>query len=420
MVIKTKNIDTKLKMGREFIKQISITTDDGSVFDRASLMKIIKGIQQKFIQKGKNVKMMVSMPTNFGQMRSAKSFSQTEDPLLVEDYEWENGDTVSYFSIYIWETPRNQNFGETENNDCLFKCLTELYGIYSFHPQLKTDAQLKKKLNLKETDKIPLKLIPTVEKLFGVNINIQNIFTSEGKYNKTANLECNDEHLTVIKNNGKNRKESSLLKNMSFGIKKLILVRENKNNVLTYDGEKELTMSWDEYNIEKQKSFKEKYTYATSPIQNDENSIQMDYNIYIEENEKIKTESKGKYNLEYAGWKIPNLVQQIIYNAHIGFDDPEEPTPKEQEWLSDSFMGGLIRLWADREKYDNAYLYDINSSYPVTLCDEYFTFPVKQVVFTKIYELLEVIQYGIYRCTIDAPFSSTLKTNKKINILISS
>ncbi len=32
--------------------------------------------------------MMISMPTNLGQMRSAKQFSQTEDPILMEDYEW--------------------------------------------------------------------------------------------------------------------------------------------------------------------------------------------------------------------------------------------------------------------------------------------------------------------------------------------
>ncbi len=113
MVIKVKNIDTKLKMGREFVKQISISTTDNSVFDRASLMRLIEGIQRKYIKNGKNIKMMVSMPTNLGQMRSSKQFSQTEDPLLVEDYEWENGDTVSYFDLYIWETPRNQNFGET-------------------------------------------------------------------------------------------------------------------------------------------------------------------------------------------------------------------------------------------------------------------------------------------------------------------
>ncbi len=41
-----------------------------------------------------------------------------------------NGDSVNFFDIYIWNAPRNENFGETENNDCLFKCLTELYGIY--------------------------------------------------------------------------------------------------------------------------------------------------------------------------------------------------------------------------------------------------------------------------------------------------
>ncbi len=50
---------------------------------------------------------------------------------------------------------------------------------------------------------------------------------------------------------------------------------------------------------------------------------------------------------------------------HFRFNDPEEPTPKEQEWMHEAFMGGLIRLWADKEMYDNAYSYDINSSYPL-------------------------------------------------------
>jgi len=410
MPLRAREINTKLKMGRNFIHQYTFT-DPNANFSRERIMTIIKTIQQKYKAKGKHIRLQVSMPTSFGQTRSAKAFRENEEPVLVEDYEWENGNNVSFFNLFVWEVPQNNTFGSNENNDCLFKCLAEIYGVYSFPPFLKTDEQLKQKLRLKVRDKIPLTKIPEVEKLFKININIQDIYTSTSKYNKTIFLKSDDDHLTIIDNNGKNDKNSSLLKNITTRKQKPILIQEKKDCVITYNGVEVLEYCYDDY-YKLNQDFNGDFVYIRTPLVETDDII-YDYNILIEENEKLKTATLGKINLEYSGWKIPNLVQKLIFKSHLGFNEPESLTPKEQEWINQAFMGGLIRHWADDKIYENAYHYDINSCYPSIISDQHFTFPVSQGTFKIIEELENIIPFGIYRCIIDAPFGSSFKTNPK-------
>jgi hypothetical protein len=372
---------TKLNYGGSKVIQRVIT---GREFNKNEIIDYVKHFQDKY--KHKNYTLMLGIETPIG-FRNSKSFNINDEPLLIDDYEWEfsNG-----FVIYFWNSKKTSG-GNNPDNDCLFECILKLCSIYRLPKDLKTDKELKHKLGLKDNDKIDIIYIPKIEKLFKININITGdaIYTSSNKFNQTIHLTLINEHYEIVEGNLKSK---DLIRNIPFKEQKLIKVTLEKENVKCYDGDNTFYITYEEY-YEKKNDFHGDNVYLDKlPID--------DYHEFINECNLLKELTHGKIDLSRSGYKIVNEALKCVHFSLLSFNEPEELDLLEQNWIINTFKGGLI--FSDEDKtLHHAFLYDKISAYPSMLCDDHISFPVKQGVFKSINELPEILNYGIYRCIIE-------------------
>jgi hypothetical protein len=117
------------------------------------------------------------------------------------------------------------------------------------------------------------------------------------------------------------------------------------------------------------------------------------------EDKHIKEITHSRIDLAKCGYKITNQVLKMIHYDLISYNEPEPLTPTEEYWIFQCFKGALI--FSRNGELHQAYNYDVKSAYPSVLCDEHFSFPVKQGVFKIIDKLpQDYLTYGIYRCCI--------------------
>ena len=148
-----------------------------------------------------------------GGWRSGKLFSIHDDePSLfdIEEYIDNTGQNkhknidlsqkyFKSFSIYKIPIPVKGGCTKNNHNDCLFYCIKDAIGIDNINVKLNTPKRLKLKLNLERDDKIDVSMIPEVEKLMSLNINVsgENNYLSNGDYQRTVNIILQDEHYTL-------------------------------------------------------------------------------------------------------------------------------------------------------------------------------------------------------------------------------
>jgi hypothetical protein len=361
----------------------------GKEFSKSEIKTLIHNFQEKY--KNKSLTLMLGVNTPFG-FRNSKQFSINDEPSLVDDYEWE---TTNGFVIYGWKSNGAQG-GNSDSNDCLFQCIKQICSVYRLPKGLKTDFELKSALGLKPFDKVPIRLIPKVEVLCKININITGEFsyTSSNKYKQTIHLTLNNEHYEVVKDNNKSK---SLLKHIPYKEQKLITVKFEEDAIKCYDGNGIFFISHEDYQ-ERRNDFNGDFVYLEDlPLAKTE--IVDDYHLFIEECEKLKYLTNGKIDLAKSGYKVSNEAVKCVHFSLLSFDEPEEMTLTEQEWFYRCFKGGLIFCKNNTTLY-HGYNYDKKSAYPSMLCSDHFSFPVKKGDFKQLDEFPDVLQYGIYRCVI--------------------
>lgn len=382
--------DTKINKFDYNGKQAIQRKHTGKEFTKPEIKVLIKDFQEKY--KNKDLTIMISVNTPYG-FRSSKPFGIQDDAQMVDDYEWY---TTNGFMIYGWKSNASEGGDSDESNDCLFQCIKQVCNIYRLPKNLKTDLDLKKALHLKPNDKVPISCLGQVEKLYKININItgDHIFTSSNRYKQTIHLTLINEHYEIVKGNYKSK---DLLKHMPFNEQKLITVIKEPTRVQCYDGNEVFYVNYEEYR--KVNKFNGEYAYLDKlPFK--KNDFVQDYHIFIEECEKLKELTHGKINLAKSGYKISNEALKLVHNSLLSFNEPEEMTALEQEWFHRCFKGGLI-FCENNITLEYGYNYDKKSAYPSMMCDDHFSFPVKQGDFVCLNELPEILQYGIYRCKIE-------------------
>lgn len=387
------NSPKNLEINHSNVKSVSYTHKDlNKGFSKQEILEFVKKFKEG---RPNNLRVMLSLDIPVG-FRSGKAFNITQEPNFPDDYEWE---TAHSFIIYFWdEKPTKGGDDEDELNDCLYKILGKIVSVYNFPKLVRSPAVFKQTLGLERDEKVPIELMSQVEDLLKININIigDHYFASRNLYKMNANISLIDGHYDV---NREIKQKTELLKGVTFREKRLIVYSRYEDHIECYDGEDEIyDMDFDDFYAEKNKTFKSDFSF----IYNDEKMDLKEFYQYLMEETRILKEltfgrvdlSKSNYNFKTEALKIGNKCLKI-------FDEPEIITPMEQEWINNSFLGGII-FSKEQIEIENGFEYDKRSCYPSAMSDRNFTFPIKQGEFKQLTDLpKDFVQYGIYRCIIE-------------------
>ena len=339
---------------------------------------------------------MLSVDTEVGY-RSGKSFNVNEAINMVDDYEW---DYAYSFIIYYWEDNGKEGGDDDMFNDCLFTAIASTITRFNLPNHSKTPENFKEQLGIGRFDKISIDLMPKVEDLLRVNINITGdyTFTSANKHTNrmNVNLELLNGHYAIDKSNYKVKNQ--LLGGVSFRPRSLIVYQLQEESVYCYDGNTELYLEYDDFYYKKNQSYKGEESYVFKDVK--DMTLEEFYDYLMNETNTLKDLTKGAIDLSNSGYNFKTEAIKIANKCLRIYDTPEEITRLEQEWLCNSLLGGII--FSNPCRIENAYDYDVRSAYPAAMSDRNFTFPIKQGEFKQITEFPEkFVSYGIYRCVIE-------------------
>jgi len=285
------------------------------------------------------------------------------------------------------------------NNNCLYNCLD--YILMSRNPW-KTPNDLKRFCNVGASAKIPLNFIPKIEKeIKGFAINISGDYQYQSKVisNKQINLILKDEHITInyIINNKrtKSRKEDKTL---------LLYDRIFK---FCYDGIQErLLLDQERYKI--MNDYNSPYILVNRGFVSNkkieaglQQSLKDEYDIMIEEFNKIKIASKGQINFYRTG-TIIDTAKTFFNKCSLFLVEPQELTDLEHKWIKYSSLGALAGCI--KENQGTLYKYDINSLYP-SIMKSTNKLPIKQgefkIMTSEDFNNLKYFTFGIYRARVE-------------------
>ena len=161
---------------------------------RNQVLKEIEKLQMKY--KHKNLKCMLSVIIpEVAEHRSGKAFILNDKPILEDDYDWDETDN---FILYFWKDTPKAGGDDDLYNDCFVNSIAKVHSYYRFPKDIKNPEQFKTKFGLERCDKVPVSLVPEVEKVLQLNINIAGdyFYTSKNLHKTTVNLLLIDEHYT--------------------------------------------------------------------------------------------------------------------------------------------------------------------------------------------------------------------------------
>jgi hypothetical protein len=390
----------------------TFTKTNNKEFTKEDVRKRLDKFVQDHREVNRNIKVMLSIDTDFGY-RSAKAFNVNEEPIMVDEYEWES---VPSFVIFFWdENMKPREGGGDENNDCLYEAITKISTKYYLLTKCKNPEDLKKQLRLERDDKISIDRMTQVGELMNVNIYISGDHSFIPTNNKTSRKNV---HLTLI--NGHYEVNESyykkckyeLLSGINYIKKRTLVVYEfRKDYVQCYNGITEYPITYEEYYKLRSLSFKgdEGFVRKETEVDSCEEkkkgvekhmSLEEFYTFLLDESKILKELTKGMIDLSKSGYNFKNEALKIAHRCFKDFDEPDKITPYELLWLQNAMLGGLI--FSKPGKYENSYDYDVRSAYPSIMSDSHFTFPIKKGEFSQIKEFKEeFINYGIYRCIIE-------------------
>jgi hypothetical protein len=356
-------------------------------YTKSDMEKLIKIQQDKY--KGEPLMLMPSIRLQRGY-RSMKAFSVDQNNVHIDLY-GEESEESEHFCIYMWKT-KEQAGGTDEHNDCLYDCMLKALNLVELPKSWNTKTKFKIRLGLERNDKVHVDKISIIEEALNININITGdyTYTSPHTHSKTANIKLVNGHYYY----DTSKKSNDLIRTISFKDQKIYFAYECLDNVLIYDGKNEIEMSYENYYEIKNNIFGDIAIIKATK----QNKIIEEYMSHVKYMREVKEKSNNLIDYKNCGGSHKNAVLKLFYNMSKGIEDPEQITELEEEWLKDTFQGGLI--FGESITLENATSYDVNSAYPSILKHSGFKIPVKQGDFQRITEITDIIPYGIYRCVI--------------------
>jgi len=366
----------------------------------ADVKEIIKDRIEEFKnEKLQGLEFFVSVLDRSGRPASSAEFTMEDDFNLGELVDYDGNEIVAdtkNFTLIVWKPDYHKLFnvappkeGGCDNNynDCLFRCIERALGGDSELPAgINTPPKFKKYLGLNKCDKRDYS------------------YKSTKTYIPSINLKLTDGHYEYDKK--KNKKEDLLLTLNSKKELPIIIEKESKDFTLTYDGNEEKKMSFEE--IQKLKTHKMKGYYYY--IKDDPKmSLKDTYDSLMKDNEALK---EYGIDLHKTHGNTKNASIRQLYNDIAHTEGPEKITEFEEKWLLEGSRGPLV-YGATREEF-KGYQYDGNSYYSSNLLK--IGIPMKQPEWITITEdVPEFFSYGMYRCRIERSGKQTIDQNFKFN-----
>ena len=150
-------------------------------YSKSDIVTLTKNYRSKYKDRD-DLKLLISVNLPDRGWRSAKQFGMNDEPSIQDLYddEWEES---NQFAIYFWKAPKKEGGCDNNLNDCLFNCLKRALNKDMLPKDLNTPESLKKRLGLRRKDKISIKMIPEIEKLYKVKNNVtgSHTYTSASK-----------------------------------------------------------------------------------------------------------------------------------------------------------------------------------------------------------------------------------------------
>ncbi len=309
---------------------------------------------------------------------------------------------VYAFHVFFVENHYSEAGGNDLHNDCLWTCTRRFtnYQNLSTKGHITRPDQLKKALGLARNDKIPLALMPKVEELLHVNINVfGNLqYTSPMSWSSKdpINIKLEDGHYELL-----DPYKGNYLKGFVFNTdRKVLFYHREIDTVLLETGETLTNLEFKNYfkaaiaersdtselpsKLSLQQMYKpildhlhKKLRPNRSDTSEPEHTPASDMiyyrGVYEEVRAALKKPTKS-YNhwmeLDHCGGLIPtslSLFHDLSYSLlnnpkKKNIIDIESRSKLEDEWLSKCFYGGII--YSKKGTYENANQWDTNSQYP--------------------------------------------------------
>lgn len=307
------------------------------------------------------------------------------------------------FIVNVYRTNEKKG-GLNENNDCLFRTLKAYYnGDLPF----KYDYQLKKFLKLKKNDMVPIEKIKLIEDKIKCCIDIIGDcnLKSMCNYQKKITIKLQNNHYTPYYN-----KSTILLRGK---------LKQECNKLIVYDNKQYYDVDTDTIiNFNNEKQFWEKRDTTTFYFKidvyylknryNGENpSLKIIYNDLIKDINELKKYDDRLNLLQYKTLKTM-ILNYFHYKSKFVME-PSQTDIIESNIILKTSIGAL--MYAKYGKYKNVYDYDVNSYYPWLMKQQSFLIPTGQPIYKKIDKLENIIQVGIYNCSI-TPHHKFFRFNK--------
>ena len=394
--LKLKQHDTKAFIGGNKLIA-TVFPSNNEMYSKQQVHNLIKSFTAKYKDKPITFEVSVEIP-DLGY-RSGKSFSSSQNPVLPDQYAWEE---TRQFVVYAWKSPATQGAKSGENNDCLWECLCEARFPMKEIPFVwRSASKLKSQLELKRNSPICYTLIPKIEE--GIKLNINCVgdyeYTSPNKYLRTITIKLNDGHYTLV-----NNKDNQLVKSASYEVQSLCLYFSDGEFSTCYDGNEITTKPTEDIEMEKRNLFEEFVLVKTDlriegKIKSNEDLIK-EYNQYISDVQLLYDATNGSIDMKKYGYSINQTAKILVYQHFKTLPEPEPISQLESIWILNTFKGGL--MYGENISIENGMEYDINSAYPYYMVQPNIDFPMKEGIFNQIDVLPEILSYGIYRVKIEA------------------
>jgi hypothetical protein len=382
---------TKFKLGNNPV--VEVLYPKGK-YSKQNIKNLVNDYKKKY--KGKSLKLMVSINLPDRGWRSAKQFHVKDNAVTenIYDDEWEDSDQ---FAIYFWKDSEAAGGKDDKYNDCLFNCISRALNKVILPANCNKASKLKKQLKLNRNELIPINLIPKVEKIFSVKINVtgDHLYTSASKDKRLINLKLENEHYTL----SHKHRSSELMRGITNKTQELHMYQKNQDGTLTaYDGVKEYPVTFLEVH-KTNHCDRNKVDIQYVNAKSSKTSLKDQYDEFIKDIDDAKDKSNGVIDLYKTSGSIRKCVQKLFFNKTQSIVDPEAISLLEEHWVRKAFQGGIIS--SNKKEIPQAYYYDINSAYPYYLmCANKSSTPMAQPEFKKLETLPEFYQYGIYRAII--------------------
>lgn len=383
--IKPKTSKTDIKLFQHSVYQVHFKAKyRPQGYSKHDIERLYKAFQKKYPE-NKRDKKIVQISCKFNNRdpawSKARSWSFLSDSPSIPDFYEDDvvEDVIFYISTYIKPQPKG---GSDINNDCLFNCILNALGNeYSRFPKdMCYPNTFKKKLKLGRDDKVPLSLIPIIEKKLNIKINVigDDNYTSDYDSRLEINLKLVNEHYELIPRVNKDFNKVIVSKDP-----KKLIVYNDKNEY--YDGKKVSLIKTDSKD----------FVFVKTPV----DKTMMEYwNIIITEKKELYELSEGRIDLSRTNYNYKKAVTRLLKDSTRIIPEIQEMDPVEQNWIYKTKLGALI--FAEETVVESAYNYDINSFYPSILNDNNFRFPIKSPSFGILNELPKILSYGCYRCEV--------------------